>query len=79
MVSQIERSLNLIFGMRLPVRHLREIIPRLKRIVTSPAPKTRRPSDIIEWMAATRDCIEPTLHEIAQEGIDRMKSGNGFE
>jgi hypothetical protein len=67
MVSQIERSLNLIFGMRLPIRHLREIIARLKQIVNSPAPKTRRRSDIIEWMATTWDCIKPTLREIAQE------------
>jgi hypothetical protein len=45
MVSQIDRSLNLIFGMRLPAGHLREIIPRRKQIMNSPAPKTRRPSD----------------------------------
>jgi hypothetical protein len=67
MVSQIERSLNLIFGMRLPVRHLRENIPRLKQIVNSPAQKTRRRSDIIKWMAATWDRIESALREIAQE------------
>jgi hypothetical protein len=48
MVSQIERSLNLMFGMRLPVRHLREIVPRLKQIVNSPTPKIRRRSDTIE-------------------------------
>jgi hypothetical protein len=42
MVYQIERSLNLIFGMRLPVRHMREIIPKLEQIVNSPASKTRR-------------------------------------
>jgi hypothetical protein len=66
-VSQIEHSLNLIFCMRPPVRHLREIIPRLKQIVNSPAPKTRRQGDIIEWMAVTWDHIEPTLHEIARE------------
>jgi hypothetical protein len=51
-VSQIERSLNLIFGMRLLVRHLSEIIPRLNQIVNSPAQKPCRRSDIIEWMAA---------------------------
>jgi hypothetical protein len=66
MVSRIERSLNLIFVMGLPVRHLREIILRLKQIVNSPAPKTRHRSNIIEWMAVTWDRIEPTLREIAQ-------------
>jgi hypothetical protein len=68
MVSQIERSLNLIVGMRLPVRHLCEIIPRLKQIVNSPAPKTRRLSDIIEWMAVPWDRIERTLREMPKRG-----------
>jgi hypothetical protein len=67
MVSEIERSLNLIFDMRLPVMHLCEIIPRLKQIVNSSAPKTRRRSDIIEWMATTWDRMKPTLREISQE------------
>jgi hypothetical protein len=67
MVSQVERSLNLVFGVMLSVRYLPEIILRLKQIVNSPVPKTRRRSDIIEWMEATWDRIEPTLREIAQE------------
>jgi hypothetical protein len=63
-VSQIERSLKAIFSMCLSVKQLRELIPKLKQIVGSPTPKTRRRRDIVEWMEATWIRVEPTLREI---------------
>jgi hypothetical protein len=67
MFSQIEPSLKTIFGMRLSVKQLRQIIPRLNRIVDRPTRKTRRRCDIMEWMEANWARIEPTLREIAQK------------
>jgi hypothetical protein len=49
------------------VKHLREIIRRLKQIADRPSPTTRRRCDIMEWMEVTWSHIEPTLREIAQK------------
>jgi hypothetical protein len=68
MVSQIERSFKMIFGIRFSVKQLREIIPRLKQFMDSPTPKARRRCDIMEWMGAAWIRTEPSLHEINKRG-----------
>jgi hypothetical protein len=65
--SQIERSLKVVFSIRLSVKQLCEIVPRLKQIVDSPTTKTRRRWDTMEWIQATWILIEPILPEITQK------------
>jgi hypothetical protein len=66
-VSQIESSLKEIFGSRLPVNQLRQIISNLRETIRIPAPKIRRRCTIIKWMEFNWVDIEPVLREIARE------------
>jgi hypothetical protein len=64
-VSQIEFSLKEIFGTRLPVNQLRQIISKLRETIRIPAPKIFHRRTIIEWMELNWVDIEPVLREIA--------------
>jgi hypothetical protein len=66
-VSQIESFLKEIFGTRLTVNQLLQIISNLRETIRIPAPKIRCRCTIIEWMEFNWVDIEPVLREIARE------------